>query len=53
MASIGPQEQREAAIAAHRGAGVVSDGLVRALGNSNISVRLAAADVLLQKALKN
>lgn len=49
MASIGPQQQREAAIAAHRSAGVVSDGLVAALGSTNISVRLAAADVLLQE----
>lgn len=48
MASIGPQQQREAAIAAHRSAGVVTQGLVSGLGNSNISIRLAAADVLLQ-----
>jgi HEAT repeat protein len=48
MASIGPQEQRLAAIAAHRSAGVVTQGLVAGLGNSNISIRLAAADVLLQ-----
>lgn len=48
MASIGPQQQREAAIAAHRSAGVVTPGLVASLGNSNISIRLAAADVLLQ-----
>jgi HEAT repeat protein len=48
MASIGPQQQREAAIAAHRSAGVVTQGLVAGLGNSNISIRLSAADVLLQ-----
>ncbi len=48
MATIGPQQQRESAIAAHRSAGVVTQGLIDGLGNSNISVRLAAADVLLQ-----
>ncbi len=39
--------QQLAAIAAHGSAKVVSDGLVAALGDSNIRVRLAAADVLL------
>lgn len=47
MARTGNAEQREQAIAAHRTAGVVSDGLVAALGDENISVRLAAADVLM------
>ncbi len=46
LARSGTAEQRLCALAAHATAGVVSDGLVAALGDGNIDVRLAAADAL-------
>lgn len=49
LARTGTPEQRQAALAAHKAAGVVSDGLIAALGDDNISVRLAAADALLAR----
>ncbi len=47
FASAGSAEDREASVLAHRGASQITDGLVAALSDVNISVRLAAADVLL------
>ncbi len=47
LARSGNAEQRQAALGAHKTAKVLSDGLVAALGDENIDVRLAAADALL------
>ena len=46
MAQTGPRKQREAAFAAHRAAGIVTTGLVAGLGDTNIEVRLTAADMV-------
>ncbi len=49
LATRGSPDEREAAIYAHRDATVVTDGLISALGDNSIAVRLAAADVILGK----
>ncbi|MCP4443866.1 MAG: hypothetical protein GY811_00790 [Myxococcales bacterium] len=49
LARSGSPDQRRAALAAHSTASAVSDGLVAALGDENIGVRLAAADALLAR----
>ncbi len=49
LARSGSAEQRQAALGAHKAAQVLSDGLVAALGDDNIDVRLAAADALLAR----
>lgn len=47
LAIEGSPEEREAAIYAHKNAAIISEGLISALGDSSIAIRLAASDVIL------